>query len=90
MRQLLQQSDDAEIKETARELLATLPQNAEEILAERAAGVDVGAGAGNASENTAEGTGGQWKIMAEERSAAAEAANNRAAELELQLKKAKK
>jgi hypothetical protein len=90
VRQLLQQSDDAEIKETARELLATLPQNAEEILAERAAGVDVGAGAGNASENTAEGTGGQWKIMAEERSAAAEAANNRAAELELQLKKAKK
>eukprot|EP01043_Picozoa_sp_COSAG02_P006962 COSAG02_NODE_204_length_29210_cov_36.596579_10_plen_742_part_00 len=90
VRQLLQQSDDAEIKETARELLATLPQNAEEILAERAAGIDAGAGAGKASEIAAEGAGGQWKMIAEERTAAADAASNRAAELELQLKRAKK
>lgn len=90
VRQLLQQSDDAEIKETARELLATLPKNAEEILAERAAGIDARAGADTAIESSAESTGGQWKMIAEERGAAAEAANNRAVDLELQLKKAQK
>ena len=92
VRQLLHQSDDPEIKETARELLATLPDNAEEILAERknAARIDAGAEDGKCSESTSENIGGQWKMIAEERSAAAEAANNRAAELEVQLKKAKK
>eukprot|EP01044_Picomonas_judraskeda_P001040 COSAG03_NODE_54_length_16022_cov_3.869811_6_plen_737_part_00 len=92
VRQLLHQSDDPEIKETARELLATLPDNAEEILAERknAAHINAGAEDGKSSESTPENVGGQWKMIAEERSAAAEAANNRVTELEVQLKKAKK
>ena len=104
VRQLLQQSGDAEIKETARELLATLPKDAEEILAERenggavattatvtaGAGAGAGAGGGAGSIPAAGSDGGQWKAIAEERTSAAEAAQNRVADLELQLKRSQK
>ena len=69
VRQLLERSDDRDIRETAREVLSALPKNAEAILVDRkaaraapAAGA-AGAASGGAAGAAAVGGGGQWQAV---------------------------